>query len=214
MRRFVFSSTEEKEKSLKTGKQSFREQKQVTKSKTDYTSSNDSVPLLCCLQSPLTILGTTVKGATAVVPMERGAKSAIAGKKSDSSGQTTATGGLLQSSPCAQPSKSMRLQEKKKKSATQKGLKTGSLVSLQHDVCCCGPASLVQSPLPQHSLIHQYSNTSTIPFCSIGLQCHNSFHTKAVAVQKKQAEKNTNLAQSSRFLIKPELCPKQLQELK
>lgn len=64
--------------------------------------------------------------ATAAIAVDKGTKSVIAGKKSDSSGRTTATGGLLQSGPCAQPSKSTRLQEKrKKKSATQKRLKQG-----------------------------------------------------------------------------------------
>lgn len=62
-----------------------------------------------------------------MVAGDTGTKSAIAGKQSVSFGQTTATGGLLQSSPCAQPSKVMKLQEKekKKKHRTQEGLKQG-----------------------------------------------------------------------------------------
>lgn len=60
-------------------------------------------------------VGDHSEEVTAAVAVDKGTKSVIAGKKSDSSGQTTATGGLLQSGPCAQPSKSMRLQEKKKK---------------------------------------------------------------------------------------------------
>lgn len=89
---------------------------------------------------------------TAAVAVDKGAKSVIAGKKSDSSGQTTATGGLLQSRPCAQPSKSMRLQEKEKKKCHTEAVQTGNLVYPQHDACCCGPALLVQS------LFHAESN--------------------------------------------------------
>lgn len=71
-------------------------------------------------------VGDHSEEVTAAVAVDKGTKSVIAGKKSDSSGQTTATGGLLQSGPCAQPSKSMRLQEKKKKSATQKRFRQGT----------------------------------------------------------------------------------------
>lgn len=61
--------------------------------------------------------------------VDKGTETAIAGKRSVCFGQTAATGGLLQSSPCAQPFKPMRLQEKKNKHHTE-GAKTGSLVSL------------------------------------------------------------------------------------
>lgn len=50
------------------------------------------------------------RGLQQVAAVDKGTKSAIAGKQSVSFGQTTATGGLLQSSPCVQPSKSMRMQ--------------------------------------------------------------------------------------------------------
>lgn len=52
--------------------------------------------------------------------VERSTKSAIAGKQSDSFGQTTATGGVPQSSPCVQPSKLIKLQEMEKKNVAQK----------------------------------------------------------------------------------------------
>lgn len=112
----------------------------------------------------------------AVVAVDKATKSAIAGRQSVSFGQTTATGGLLQSSPCAQPSKPMRLQEKKKNKRHTERAHTGSLVSLQHDVCHCGPALMDQSPLPQQCLILQYSHD--VPFSSVGLWCHNSLHTR------------------------------------
>lgn len=151
--------------------QSFTEQGKKRLKATSYNSINGSVPLLRCLQPPLTILETTAKGATAVVAVDTGTKSLIAGKQSVSFGQTTATGGLLQSSPCAQPSKPTRLQGKKKNKRHTEGAQTGTLVSLQHDVCRCGPALLFQSP--QHSLILQYNPfaqlaSRAITVCTLG----------------------------------------------
>lgn len=105
-----------------------------------YTNVNGSIPFLWCLQSALTILETT-----ALVVADKSTKSAIAGKKSVSFGQTTATGGLLQSSSCAQPFKPMRLQEKKKNKHHTLGVWTGILVLLQHDeslwACSSGPVT-------------------------------------------------------------------------
>lgn len=98
------------------------------------------------------------RGLQQVAAVDKGTKSAIAGKQSVSFGYTTATGGLLQSSPCAQPSKPMRLQEKKKNKCHTEGAQTGILVFL-HDVFNCGPGFLVQSLLPQHSLILQYNQS-------------------------------------------------------
>lgn len=67
---------------------------------TVYRGVNGLVPLLLCPRPALTILETTVRGAVeAAVPLNR-TKSAIAGKPSESFGQTTTTGGVPQSGPC------------------------------------------------------------------------------------------------------------------
>lgn len=96
-----------------------------------------------------------------MIAVDRGTKSVIVGKHYICFGQTTATGGLLQSHPCVQPSKLKWLQEKEKEKKKKKHkhhteeTRTGSLVSLQHDGCRCGSFLLVQSPLPQRRLIPQ-----------------------------------------------------------
>ena len=71
-----------------------------------YGSVKVFVPLLWCSQPPHTIMETTVMGAAVVVAVKKSTKSVIAGNKSVSSGQTSATGGLLQSGPCVPHRKS------------------------------------------------------------------------------------------------------------
>lgn len=83
-------------------------------------------------------------------------KSAIAGKQSESVGQTTTTGGVPQSGPCVQPSKLIKPQEMVGgggKECHRKEPLTGTPVSPRHDAPLCGPAPLPQPPLPQISII-------------------------------------------------------------
>lgn len=92
--------------------------------------------------------------------MEAGAelsatKSAIAGKQSESFGQTTTTAGVPQSGPCVQPSKLITTQETVEKKCQRRGPLTGTPVSPRHDAPLCGPAPLLRSPLPQISIILQ-----------------------------------------------------------
>lgn len=62
---------------------------------TCYSSVSSSVPFLLCLQLSFTILETPAKQARAVMVVDKGTKTAKAGKMSVCVGQTTATGGLL-----------------------------------------------------------------------------------------------------------------------
>lgn len=88
--------------------------------------------------------------AMVVLVEDESTKSAIAGKQTVSLGQNTATGGwLFQSSPCASPSKLIKLQERKNIYIFQRKVQTGTPVSLQHgDMYHCRIALQFPSPLP------------------------------------------------------------------
>lgn len=122
-----------------------------------YGSANGLVPLLLRPHPALTILETTVRGAVEAGVALRRTKSAIAGEQSEGLGQTTTTGGVPQSGPCAQPSALIKPQETVEKKRQRKGPLTGTPVSPRHDAPLCGPAPLLRSPLPQISIILRHS---------------------------------------------------------
>lgn len=168
-----------------------------------------------CLQPPFTILETTAKRATAAVAVDKGTKSAIAGKQSVSFGQTTATGGLLQSSPCARPSKLMRLQEKKKKKKQAPHRRGSNRDSSVPAAWCVSLWACSASPVPTTTALF---NPPVQPFCLVGLQCNNSLHTRLQQREEMGWEKDQlGWEQQLFFFVKQGLdssFPKQLQELK
>lgn len=163
-----------------------------------YTSIEGSAPLMRCLQPPFTILETTAKRATAAGAVDKGAKSAIAGKQSVSFGQTTATGGLLQSSPCARPSKLMRLQEKKKKKKQAPHRRGSNRDSSVPAAWCVSLWACSASPVPTTTALF---NPPVQPFCLVGLQCNNSLHTRLQQREEMGWEKDQLGWEQQLFLL-------------
>lgn len=165
-----------------------------------------TVPFPPCLCSPRPLFTRAVRGGTFRREGCRGSeghrvlKSAVAGKQSVSSGQTTATAGLLQSVPCAQPSKPFRLRRRpppltpphtthtpQKQALNGKGSNKKPTVSATWCVSVCiyvcaryfGP---VQLPGLRLILHHSPISLSWPPG-----QSHNSKHRAAV-MQRNRAE--------------------------
>lgn len=106
----------------------------------------DVSTLLSCIQSHCRPQHCVI----VILAEDKGTKSAIAGKQAISFGQNTTTGGLFQSSPCASPSKLIKLQERKK--ILQRKVETGTPVSLQHGHMCHSRTALQFQPPLLHQL--------------------------------------------------------------